>query len=104
MKIVRIALAGLMLAGMQAIAPAHPRMGLEVVEDFMVEVATSAEVILAGIMDGEAVATAGTVAVTAGGAAVHMAVGIGAVGTGAAGTGTEVARIGGGIILTVTAL
>ena len=61
MKILRIALAGLMLAGMQAITPAHPPMGLEVVEDFMVEVATSAEVILAAIMDGEAVVTAGTV-------------------------------------------
>jgi hypothetical protein len=68
MKIVRIALAGLMLAGMQAITPAHPPMGLEVVEDFMVEVATSAEVTLAAIMDGEAVVTAGTVVVTAGGA------------------------------------
>jgi hypothetical protein len=85
-------------------------MGLEVVEDFMVEVAISAEVTLAAIMDGAAVVTGGTVVVTAGEAAVHMAAGIGVVGTAvpigmwAAGTGTEVAHIGGGIILTVTAL
>lgn len=85
-------------------------MGLEVVEDFTVEVAISAQVTLAAIMDGAAVVTGGTVVVTAGEAAVHMAAGIGVVGTavpigmGAAGTGTEVARIGGGIILTVTAL
>jgi hypothetical protein len=71
---------------------------LEVVEDFMVEVevAISAEVTLAAIMDG-------AVVVTAGEAAVHMAAGIGVVGTavpigmGAAGTGTEVARIGGAL-------
>jgi hypothetical protein len=74
-------------------------MGLEVVEDFTEVVAISAEVTLAAIMDG-------TVVVTAGEAAVHMAAGIGVVGTpvpigmGAGGTGTEVARIGGGIILT----
>jgi hypothetical protein len=80
------------------------------------EVAISAEVTLAAIMDGEAVVTAGTVVVTggevvmAGEAAVHMAAGIGVVGTavpigmGAAGTGTEDFPIGGGIILTVTAL
>ena len=79
-------------------------MGLEVVEDFTVEVAISAQVTLAAIMDGAAVVTGGTVVVTAGEEAVHMAAGIGVVGTGAAGTGTEVARIGGGIILTVTAL
>ena len=81
-------------------------MGLEVVEDFtevvadfMVKVAISAEVTLAAVMDGAAVVTAGE-------GAVHMAAGIGVVGTavligtGAAGTGTEVARIGGGNILT----
>jgi hypothetical protein len=91
-------------------------MGLEVAEDFMVEVANAAEVTLAAVMDGEVVVTAGTVVVTggevvmAGEAAVHMAAGIGVVGTavpigmGAAGTGTEVTRIGGGIIPTVTTL
>jgi len=91
---------------------------------------TLAQVILAGTTDGVAVATAGTAVVTAGVAVVtggtvvvttgvaadHMVVGIAAVGTAvpigmaAAGTGTEVVRIGmnppigGGVILTVTAL
>ena len=73
-------------------------------EDFMVAVAISAEVTLAAIMDGTAAVTAGTVV------AVRMAAGIGVVGTvvrigtGAAGIGTEDSPIGGGIILTVTAL
>ena len=67
------------------------------------EVAISAEVALAAFMDD-------AVVVTAGEAAVHIAAGIGVVGTavpirmGAAGAGTAVARIGGGTILTVTAL
>ena len=56
-------------------------MSLAVVEDFMVKVAISAEVTLAAIMDGAAVVTGGTVVVTAGEAAVHMAAGIGVVGT-----------------------
>ena len=79
-------------------------------EDFMVEVAISAAVTLAAIMDGGAVGTAGTAVVTVGEAAVRMAAGIGVVGTvvpigtGAAGIGTEESHIGGGIILTVTAL
>jgi len=78
-------------------------------------VVISAEVTLAGTTGGVAVATAGTVVVTAGVGADHMVVGIAAVATGvlmgmaAAGTGTEVVRIGmghpftGGLTLTVTA-
>jgi hypothetical protein len=78
---------------------------------------TLAEVILAGTTGGAAVATAGTVVVTAGVAVDHMVVGIAAVGTAVpigmamAGTGTAVVRIctenlptGGGVILTVLPL